>query len=62
MSAVPPAERRELVERFLDELRSQRDVDLRDALEELIHLVFELEDRLETLDTRISRLEARSGE
>jgi hypothetical protein len=53
-------ERRELVERYLDELRSQRDVDLRDALEELIHLTLELDDGLGGLEARVSALEERS--
>ena len=51
--------RRELVESFLDELRSQRDVDLRDVLEELIHLTLELDDDLRALEARVSVLEER---
>jgi hypothetical protein len=59
VSAVRNVERRELVERFLDDLRSQREVDLRDALEELIHLTLELDDDLNALEDRISRVENR---
>ena len=54
-------ERHDLVERFLDDLRSQREVDMRDAMEELIHLVFETERDIETLADRVSRLEATAG-
>lgn len=54
-------ERRELVQQFLDDLRAQRDVDLRNALEELIHLVFEIDDELKGLTQRVSRLEDQAG-
>lgn len=52
-------ERRELVEGFLDDLRSQREVDLRDATEELIHFTLELADDLNALEGRVSALEDR---
>lgn len=55
------AERRELVQAFLDDLRAQREVDLRKVLEELIHLAFELDEDLKELDRRVSRLEDRAG-
>jgi hypothetical protein len=59
VSAVRNVERRELVEGFLDDLRSQREVDLRDALEELIHLTLKLDDDLNALEGRVSGLEDR---
>jgi hypothetical protein len=57
VSAMRNVERRELVEGFLNDLRSQRDVDLRDALEELIHLTLDLDERLKAVEDRIARLE-----
>jgi hypothetical protein len=62
MRKMSRTERRELVERFLDDLRSQRDVDMRDAMEELIHLVFELEGDVRELAERVARLEARAAD
>jgi hypothetical protein len=54
------ADRRGLVQGFLDDLRSQREVDLRDALAELIHLAFELDDSLKALEERLAGLEERA--
>jgi hypothetical protein len=54
-------ERRELVERFLDDLRAQREVDLRNVVEELIHLVLEVDNDLADLTRRVSRLEDQAG-
>jgi hypothetical protein len=56
------AERRGLVQGFLDDLRAQREVDLRDVLEELIHVVFALDEELKLLDERVLRLEERAGD
>jgi hypothetical protein len=56
------AERRGLVQGFLDDLRAQREVDLRDVLEELIHVVFALDEELRRLDERVLRLEERAGD
>lgn len=55
-------ERRGLVERYLDELRTQREVDLREALAEVIHLVFELEQDIKGLSARVSNLEDSLGD
>jgi hypothetical protein len=62
MRKMSRTERRELVERFLDDLRAQRKVDMRDAMEELIHLVFELEGDVRELAERVARLEARAAD
>lgn len=51
-------ERRGLVQSLLDDLAAQREVDTREALMELMHLVFELDDDLVALRERVSRLEA----
>jgi len=50
-------ERRELVQGILDDLREQREVDLRGAMEALIHLVFELDDDIKALEQRVSEPE-----
>lgn len=42
-------ERREHLERLLDDVRAQRKVNLDEVLMELIHLVVELEDEVERL-------------
>ena len=51
-------ERREHLQRLLDDLRSQRKVDLDEVLMELIHLVLELEDEIAQL--RSQRQDARA--
>ena len=51
-------ERREHLQRLLDDLRSQRKVDLDEVLMELIHLVLELEDEIAQL--RAQRQDARA--
>jgi hypothetical protein len=50
-------ERRQAVQSLLEGLAEQRDVDLRVAVSELIHLVFELDDEARQLEQRVSRLE-----
>ena len=57
MSAMGHEERRGLVQSLLDDLREQKDVDLREAVSELMHLVFELDDKIGQLDRRLSSLE-----
>jgi hypothetical protein len=52
-------ERRSHVQRLLDDLRLQREVDLNEALEEIIHLLLELDDAMKLMDERVSRLESR---
>ncbi len=47
-------ERREHLERLLDDLSSQRKVNPDEVLMELIHLVLELEDEIAQLRTRIA--------
>jgi hypothetical protein len=55
-------ERRGLVQSLLDDLREQREVDMREAVSELIHLVFELDDEIRQLNERLSRTEqSRAG-
>lgn len=49
--------RREHLEGLLEELRAQRKVDIDQVLMELVHFVFELDDDLRQLNTRLSRLE-----
>jgi hypothetical protein len=46
-------ERREHLQRLLDDVRSQRKVDLDEVLMELIHLVLELEDEIAQLRARL---------
>lgn len=46
-------ERREHLERLLDDIRSQRKYQADEVLSELIHLVLELEDELEQLRPRL---------
>ena len=46
-------ERREHSSELLDDLRSQRKVDLDEVLTELIHLVLELEDEIAQLRARL---------
>jgi hypothetical protein len=46
-------ERREHLQQLLDDLRSQRKVDLDEVLTELIHLVLELEDEIAQLRARL---------
>ncbi|MGH2984584.1 MAG: hypothetical protein ACRDK5_10085 [Solirubrobacterales bacterium] len=48
-------ERREHLERLLDDVREQRKVNLDEVLMELIHLVVELEDEVERLRERLAR-------
>jgi hypothetical protein len=52
-------ERRSHIQRLLDDLRLQREVDLNEALEEIIHLLLELDDAMKLIDERVSRLESR---
>jgi hypothetical protein len=52
-------ERRSHIQRLLDDLRLQREVDLNEALEEIIHLLLELDDAMKLMDERVSRLESR---
>lgn len=47
-------ERREHVERLLDDIRNQRKVDMDEVLMELIHLVLELEDEVAQLRKRLA--------
>ncbi len=42
----------------MEELRTQRKVDLDQLLMELLHLVFELDDDVRRLDARVAELEA----
>ncbi len=51
-------ERRSHVQRLLDDLRLQREVNLNEALTELIHLVLELDDETRLLHERLSQLES----
>lgn len=51
---VERKERREHLERLLDDIRAQRKIDMDEVLMELIHLVFELEDEIAQLRTRLS--------
>jgi hypothetical protein len=53
--------RRELVAGFLDDLRSQRKVDMRDAMEELMHLTFDIDNKIDVLTERVARLERQLG-
>ena len=46
-------ERREHLQQVLDDIGSQRKVDLDEALAELIHLVLELEDEIAQLRARL---------
>lgn len=48
-------ERREHLERLLDDVRAQRKVNLDEVLMELIHLVVELEDEVERLREGLAR-------
>jgi hypothetical protein len=50
---VEHGERREHLERLLDDLRAQRKVDLDEVLMELIHLVLELEGEVARLRGRL---------
>lgn len=50
---VERKERREHLERLLDDIRAQRKIDMDEVLMELIHLVFELEDEIAQLRTRL---------
>ncbi len=54
------AERREHLQRLLDDVRSQRKVDLDEVLMELIHLVLELEDEIAQLRARLPDPRAKS--
>ncbi|HEU4980252.1 MAG TPA: hypothetical protein VFT14_03475 [Solirubrobacterales bacterium] len=47
-------ERREHVERLLDDIRNQRKIDMDEVLMELIHLVLELEDEVTELRKRLT--------
>lgn len=47
-------ERREHVERLLDDIRNQRKIDMDEVLMELIHLVLELEDEVTELRKRLA--------
>ncbi len=51
-------ERRSHVQRLLDDLRLQREVNINEALAELIHVVLELDDETRLLHERLSRLES----
>jgi hypothetical protein len=53
-------ERREHLQRVLDDISSQRKVDLDEALAELIHLVLELEDEIAKLRARLSETRVES--
>ncbi len=53
-------ERREHLQRLLDDVRSQRKVDLDEVLMELIHLVLELEDEIAQLRARLPEPRAAS--
>ena len=46
-------ERREHVERLLDDIRAQRKINIDEVLTELIHLVLELEDEIGQLRQRL---------
>jgi hypothetical protein len=46
-------ERREHLQQILDDISSQRKVDLDESLAELIHLVLELEDEIAQLRARL---------
>ncbi|HET8592681.1 MAG TPA: hypothetical protein VFL56_03385 [Solirubrobacterales bacterium] len=46
-------ERREHVERLLDDIRAQRKINIDEVLMELIHLVLELEDEIGQLRQRL---------
>lgn len=48
-------ERREHLERLLDDVRAQRKVDLDELLMELIHVVLELDDEISDLRERLPR-------
>jgi hypothetical protein len=50
---VEHRERREHLERLLDDLRNQRKVDSDEVLMELIHLLFELDDEVAELRERL---------
>jgi hypothetical protein len=52
-------ERRGHAQRLLDDLRLQREVDVSEALEEIIHLVLELDDATKLLHERVTLLESR---
>lgn len=51
---VDRKERREHVERLLDDIRNQRKIDMDEVLMELIHLVLELEDEVTELRKRLA--------
>jgi hypothetical protein len=51
-------ERREHLERLLEDIRSQRKVNLDEVLAELIHLVLELDDEIAQLRDRVTRAES----
>lgn len=53
-------ERREHLERLLDDIRSQREVDLDEVLMEMIHLVLELEEEVGRLRQIVARHDAES--
>ncbi|MGE5748176.1 MAG: hypothetical protein ACM33U_13080 [Solirubrobacterales bacterium] len=53
-------ERREHLERLLDDIRSQREVDLDEVLMEMIHLVLELEEEVARLRQIVARHDAES--
>ncbi len=48
-------ERREHLERLLDDIRNQRKIDIDEVLMELIHLVLELEDEIGQLRQRLAK-------
>ena len=58
MRSVEHKERRQHLERLLDDIRAQRKVDSDEVLMELIHLVLELEDEIGQLRERIAHLSA----
>jgi len=53
MRSVEHRERREHLERLLDDLRNQRKVDSDEVLMELIHLLFEVDDEVAELRERL---------